>query len=189
MRRNLFKVTAATSLLLCFATLALWVRSYWAYDRVWLSRTRGINYSVILRSGSILVSRSALTGRKSDIFSDDFDRGPGWSIQSDRAPRPSVSPFTEEGSWPLIQWIGFDHLSRYTSQPSFGTLTFRRIIVPMWLPALMAVLPLIPLVRRLRREKRRLGGMCIRCGYDLRATPGRCPECGEVTNDGHTGAA
>lgn len=47
-----------------------------------------------------------------------------------------------------------------------------------------ALLPLIYYARFIvpMGDERLRTGMCVRCGYDLRGTPARCPECGDVPN-------
>jgi len=51
--------------------------------------------------------------------------------------------------------------------------------VPYWLLALITLSgPAALTIRSVRSRRRRLRGLCPRWGYDLRASPGRCPECG-----------
>ncbi len=61
---------------------------------------------------------------------------------------------------------------------------WRIVTLPLWAPLFcFSLLPGMMLVRRhtrQRRAKRVAGGLCPNCGYDLRATPQGCPECGPV---------
>ena len=51
--------------------------------------------------------------------------------------------------------------------------------IPWWsLLLLFSLLPALRWVARRRRRSKARRGLYPECGYDLRATPGRCPECG-----------
>ncbi|MGH7176479.1 MAG: hypothetical protein ACREJC_03775, partial [Tepidisphaeraceae bacterium] len=64
----------------------------------------------------------------------------------------------------------------------WGPVATWGVAVPGWACiALSAVMPIrwIVVFRRGRREKKIAAGICLRCGYDLRSSPERCPECGD----------
>jgi len=63
-----------------------------------------------------------------------------------------------------------------------GTVTTSLLLVPYWQPlVLAAILPVWRAAARRATRRRRRPGRCAGCGYDLRATPERCPECGAVS--------
>jgi hypothetical protein len=61
----------------------------------------------------------------------------------------------------------------------YWTWGFRYVTVPGWFVALACSVPAALWLRHRRRQARRSAqGLCASCGYDLRATPEQCPECG-----------
>jgi hypothetical protein len=66
--------------------------------------------------------------------------------------------------------------------PGLSGAGYTLLRVSLWLPAILLVglwFLTAAASRRLRTRTRE--GLCARCGYDLRATPGQCPECGMAT--------
>jgi hypothetical protein len=63
--------------------------------------------------------------------------------------------------------------------PDGKWVTVRAVSVPWLAVAGMTAIPVAVAARkRSRANGRRSFGVCHVCGYDLRATPDRCPECG-----------
>ncbi len=88
----------------------------------------------------------------------DHCAAPGVSVAKNGLPQPFLYEF-----WPGVE--------------------FRRRIrilrIPLWMPCLVfAALPAYSLPPIHRRRKRKRLGLCLKCGYDLRASKDRCPECG-----------
>ena len=87
--------------------------------------------------------------------------------------------------WPAPQsaWnrLGFWHWPngmRIVNQ-NHEVLVHESWVVPKWLVVLSFAIPAGAwAAARLARGQRRRQGLCPQCGYDLRATPHRCPECG-----------
>jgi hypothetical protein len=76
-------------------------------------------------------------------------------------------------------------LERLDASPAFDVTlhqVVRHVGFPHWLPAILfALAPTYWLLGPRRRERRRRRlGLCLNCGYDLRASPERCPECGRA---------
>jgi hypothetical protein len=169
-----FSGLASLSLLLCIATAAIWVRSYFAGDMLRLGVSQSGVAEVVFWRLKIVSGRGGM-----QVW---FDRGttnrsnPTMLGNLRHFPMPVRYPFDAYISPAPPTFAGFqvfNSSSRY--ERYFG------ITAPMWF-WLAVLIPLPILAIRSNYLERRAGqiGHCRRCGYDLRATPDRCPECGMI---------
>ena len=57
----------------------------------------------------------------------------------------------------------------------------RELWIPLWFIAAIVAIPGAVWLNQFRRRRPKGGQvLCSTCGYDLRATPDRCPECGTI---------
>jgi hypothetical protein len=184
-KRHLIPLAAAASLVLFFALTALWVRSYWHQDMIgwgyWshdsLDRKSQERWFAGIEGSQGILAVGVLREREGNPF-----RG--------QRVRHARGLFWNNHGWPLNMFIGEAEGSfgfrfmwlNYLPTPGYLGHVGAIVCVPFWTAALLAaVLPVRWGVRHHRhsRERRRqVSSCCPTCGYDLRATPQRCPECG-----------
>jgi hypothetical protein len=104
-------------------------------------------------------------------------------------PRTGIVSWNHYHAW--VNWhgfhFGFTLLNIWEMEPEHGgapPMAFDGpacdgyiIAMPFWF--IFAAFALIPVAHLLWRHRKNVTpGSCVRCGYDVRATPERCPECG-----------
>jgi hypothetical protein len=168
-------VLASLALLPALALAFLWFATN--------HRTRLASWS---RSGSFYVLRSD-AGRicfeqlQTNGIGTPFQGG--WEIVFSDSTRERLGLIPEDRR--LANGYGFQSWNwplRFRN-PAHGAF-FRRLTIPYWPFILICLIPPSVLLMRALVQRRRLrrsqDGLCIKCGYDLRASPGRCPECGTL---------
>ena len=175
MTRRLFNYVACASLLLCVAAIPLWARSYWFFDRLGHETHDTRSYRFF--------------GCGSNFGSLSFVR------ESILLPTPRlIDPFT---SARILHWWSGPAFGRsgksLLNRLGFATTVYNKrgvdgtrrreeeLSAPYWLIVGVLLWPaIVALIQIRRRLLHRAIGCCTVCGYDLRATPDRCPECGTI---------
>jgi hypothetical protein len=174
-KRQLFNAIAVVSAVLFFAVAVDTLVQVWRIHHItysWIDSKgdqRSHCFEFACGSGFFMVNFGDTTWGR---VQPDRSEREGWLFETLPAERwSSPGAYFHPGYW--IQKLKFGPLS------SGYVKNICNISVPFWIAAILcAVAPATWLRRRLRAQVRDDTPRCPGCGYDLRATPERCPECG-----------
>jgi hypothetical protein len=167
---------AVCCVLLFFLSAALWIRSlsYWDVLAVRVGRVH-----VSLNTWPDVVNVGVTRRVEADGATGDFE----WRFIPAEIDTERIGRNWKNFNWSAAAGNEWDPVRkrRYRIVGHYLTL-------PFWLVMSVSGVPLLPRgVRWLRDRRRRLRvrrGVCAACGYDLRASPDRCPECGRESGVG-----
>ena len=193
--KHKFSILLPTAALVLIAALVLAcaVWSYVAYSRLQWSRftvkdDHGWDRVIDITSsrGGLSIRYVSVDWKKPDppgSFQFAPPRPGAWHWSSTRAPSLPY-PALEKS---LFDLAGFQAAWQWNEEKIassvYLSLTQIGVVVPYWALLLAAGSAAAWRMHRLRRRlaRERSGAVpCVSCGYDLRATPTQCPECGTV---------
>ena len=156
------------SLLCSFATAALWARSYWECD-------------MLRHHTNEAYRESRSQSNRGELTAFVYRHSAGYTVHWGVANLKLYAAGFPQDSSISIPGFGYGNFV-FPGRPEY----VRGVWFPHWFAVLLlAILPAVRLRAHLRNRKRNRAGLCPKCGYDLRATPDRCPECGtEVMANG-----
>jgi hypothetical protein len=184
--RWLFNFATAGSLGISVLTSLSWAVSYWRQDLLDYTTAVGPmgmkGYSMASIQGRLILRTwqcsFPASSREHFILRDNGGNAAGgWSYESVQVQTPSSDL---SSSW-LRYFSGEDPPPEIPTDPHYQT---QELILAHWLVLLLVAAPAVSVgLRSLARRRMLRPGHCLTCGYDLRATPDRCPECGTAVND------
>jgi hypothetical protein len=164
MPRRLFTVLWALSLVLCLALVVAWVRSY-AVETMLLESRPG----QLLLVGVDKPPKQVRESREAESLEGFLAGLALWNPPHEQ--RLLGFYLARSGSGTRVVGPGDSYELEY----------FWVVGIPYWALVLLTLIaPAWWAYRRQRAARRARTNACANCGYDLRATPGRCPECGSV---------
>lgn len=183
-KRAAFATVTGLPLLFCLATAGLWIASYRIEFRLEdLAPQRRV--AVLASNGDLSIFwQEYATPSLSAIVVDGVKYGHGFHLIHARPPKQRYAiaaakhPYLRSARtyWNLLG-SKFDRFDNYRVDPNYPTSYDLHIPCWMVVSCFMIVTSLVLLARHRLRRRRSLG-LCLQCGYDLRASPDRCPECG-----------